>query len=30
METEHPQRVPGKERDKCLGDADTHAHIAHA
>lgn len=30
METEHPQRVPGEEGDKCLGDADAHARVAHA
>lgn len=30
METEHPQRVPGEERDICLGDADVHALTAHA
>ena len=30
METEHPQRVPGEERSKCLGDAAVHACVTHS
>lgn len=30
MESEHPQRVPGEERGKRLGDVDAHAYVTHS